>query len=157
MSTLNKLFQTNLQTTNERLVISCRILLKILEKLSNTYCGWIKKDTMLGIVKTLTNIFRYLSWIQSIFFAFKWICFCRFTESCLAINNYPAQLIKFINLNLLFMVDPFLDVLLQNDSFRMVTKVSLEFLAVTYHDRYFRHFWNITMTISITIYCFCRC
>ncbi|XP_058799570.1 FIGNL1-interacting regulator of recombination and mitosis-like isoform X2 [Phymastichus coffea] len=114
---LSSIGQKNQRSTNERSILCSRLLLKILEKLSSAYCGWIRNEVMMEIVIMLTNLFRY-------------------TEQCLKMTSYTADFIKFIVTNFTFMIDPFVDVMFKNDSFKVAffehaKNISKEYLG--YH------------------------
>ncbi|KAL7291494.1 hypothetical protein TKK_0014754 [Trichogramma kaykai] len=97
---LSTISQNNNQNMNERHVVCSRLLFKILEKLSETYCGWIRNDVMLNVVFMLTHLQKY-------------------TEEYLKITKCSKELIKFIVTNFSYQIDPFIDIIIRNDSFRL--------------------------------------
>ncbi|XP_014215891.1 uncharacterized protein C1orf112 homolog [Copidosoma floridanum] len=87
--------------SNERSILCCRVLFKVLEKLCETYCGWVRNDVMLSIVDLLSQIYQY-------------------SEQRFAIAGHNADFIKFVRTNFVFMIDSFLNVVMKNDSFKVV-------------------------------------
>ncbi|OXU19968.1 hypothetical protein TSAR_012868 [Trichomalopsis sarcophagae] len=99
VTVLSAINQKSQRSSNERSVLCCRLLFKILEKLCDTYCGWIRNDVMVAIILMLANLFRY-------------------TEHCLKLDGYHPEFIRFIVSNFVFMIEPFLDVIFKNDTFK---------------------------------------
>ncbi|XP_011495016.1 PREDICTED: uncharacterized protein C1orf112-like [Ceratosolen solmsi marchali] len=85
--------------SSERPIICCRILIKILEKLCAVFSGYIPYDVMNEIIVMIINVYMY-------------------TEQILNIKGYSAEFIKFIRSNFEFIIEPFIDVVFQNDSFK---------------------------------------
>ncbi|KAJ8668535.1 hypothetical protein QAD02_010198 [Eretmocerus hayati] len=99
-SILSTISQKSPRQTNEKSVMCCRVLLKILEKLTESYCGWIRNNVMLQLNNMLAHLYSY-------------------TEQCLKLANFASDLIKVIETNLTSSIEPFLDVIFKNDSFRV--------------------------------------